>query len=353
MIARSICCGVRGGSTEMVGTSTPHGAVARQLLGERAGLLLACAARGRASRTAAWSRTTTACRAVPTVSPTTTRPGPACLAAFTAAATSPRVEVIVRCSTVVPPRVIAIGVPVARPAATSARGDLDRAVGAVEHHERDARVGVQRPVDTRVVGVDDAHLARLAAEQPDAGVRRDAGERRDAGRDVERAPWPWRAPRPRSAARRRAAGRRRTGARRDWPALAASPTILARAACDERQAVLVEGGSHLGLRRRRTPRARSTTSTSATTTSASRSSVAARSVSRSGSPGPAATNATVPSGFLRARDGAGAHVRFPSRDGRPGAPAARRSRGELAPDGLRVAGRAGDRRPHLGEAVDR
>ena len=55
-----------------------------------------------------------------TTSPTTTTPGPACLAFLTSVATSSSVVMMERCSTVVPPRVMIIGVSPGRPAVISA-----------------------------------------------------------------------------------------------------------------------------------------------------------------------------------------------------------------------------------------
>ena len=108
-IAFSICCGVRGGSTEMVGTSSPTAPKGRSCSVTSPACSFVRGTSTRQPNSGLVSNQSRFGRAF-TAAPTTMLPGPASLAAFAALATSPSVDTRVRCSTVEPARTIAIGV---------------------------------------------------------------------------------------------------------------------------------------------------------------------------------------------------------------------------------------------------
>src|SRR3954452_9875028 len=118
-MALSICCGLRGGSTEMVGTSSGT----EPKLRSRAESVPACSlVRGTSTRQPNSGLVSNQDRAVrrSTTSPITVTAGGVIRAARASSAIRPSVETTVSCSVVVPTRVMATGVSSLRPAATSA-----------------------------------------------------------------------------------------------------------------------------------------------------------------------------------------------------------------------------------------
>ena len=199
------------------------------------------------------------------------------------------------------------------------------------------------PSRRRVVGVDDAHLARLPPRSPmpayagmpvsvetPGATSKGSLALASAAASVCSAPSISGSPE-----------NRRTTA---WPALAASPTILARAACESGRPSS-SSAADLGVGDRRTPRqvddvdvGDDDVGLAQQRGGAQRQQVGVAGADRDERDG---AEGFLLGGLVRRSWCASPHGT------RPGAPAARRSAAELAPDLLRVAGRAGDRLPHL------
>ena len=115
LTARSICCGVRGGSTEIVGTSSGTAPYERSWSDSDAACSLVRGTSTRQPNSGLVSNQDSLSRQ-PTISPTTISEGASrCLVS---AATRASVEATVYCSVVVPMEVTATGVESERPAAT-------------------------------------------------------------------------------------------------------------------------------------------------------------------------------------------------------------------------------------------
>ena len=123
LTARSICCGVRGGSTAIVGTSSGTAPYSRRRCDTTAACSLVRGTSTRQPNSGLVSNHDSVSRAA-TASPTTATAGPAVLASDTPAALRsgpirPRVEATVCCALVVPSQVMANGVASGQPAAIS------------------------------------------------------------------------------------------------------------------------------------------------------------------------------------------------------------------------------------------
>ena len=123
LTARSICWGVRGGSTAIVGTSSGTAPYSRSRCDTTAACSLVRGTRIRQPNSGLVSNHDSSSRAA-TASPTTAMAGPLVLARDTPAALRsgpmrPRVETTVCCALVVPSQVMANGVVSGQPAATS------------------------------------------------------------------------------------------------------------------------------------------------------------------------------------------------------------------------------------------
>ena len=176
LTAFSIWCGVRGGSTEIVGTTCGDRAVLGEPRDHRARPAPWCAARAPASRTAAWSRTRSRRRAAPRPPRRRRSPGRSSRAAGSASATSPRVQRTVRWLTVVPCEVTATGV-----CGSAAGRQQPRGGGRRRRRRRPAppawssAAGVRGPVDLGAVRVH-------ARATPDGAGRGQRDARRRRGR---------------------------------------------------------------------------------------------------------------------------------------------------------------------------
>ena len=115
----SICCGLRGGSTEIVGTSSGTAPYPRRRVVSEPACSLVRGTSTRQPNSGLVSNQDRASRRL-TTSPTTVTAGGDIRAARASTAMCSRVEVTVACSVVVPTRVIATGVWGSRPASTSA-----------------------------------------------------------------------------------------------------------------------------------------------------------------------------------------------------------------------------------------
>ena len=173
---------MRGGSTEMVGTT----AACAPWCSSRAIVEPDCSlVRGTSTsqpNSGLVSNHDSVSRMV-TVDPTTASTGkrPSAIVADAA----PRVVTTVRCSVLVPRSVTATGVSASRPAATRASSDLGGAVGLAQDDDGDARVDRTGEVVAPRTGDDDVHAGRRARGQRHPGVRRHRGDRADAGHDLE------------------------------------------------------------------------------------------------------------------------------------------------------------------------
>ena len=131
LTARSICCGVRGGSTAIVGTSSGTAPYSRRRCDTMAACSLVRGTRTRQPNNGLVSNHDSRSRAA-TASPTTAMAEPLVLArdtpaAFRSGPTRPRVETTVCCALVVPSQVMASRVASGQPAAISI---LARSAGA-------------------------------------------------------------------------------------------------------------------------------------------------------------------------------------------------------------------------------
>ena len=115
----SICSGLRGGSTEMVGTSSGTAPYSRTRRDSEPACSLVRGTRTRQPKSGLVSNHDSVSRRLTTL-PMTVIAGGEMRAARASAAMSASVEMTVDCSVVVPTRVIATGVSAERPAATSA-----------------------------------------------------------------------------------------------------------------------------------------------------------------------------------------------------------------------------------------
>ena len=135
-----------------------------------------CAARGRPSRTAAWSRTTTASRAGRRSDPTTASTGKRPSDMTPAASAS--VVTVVRCSVLVPRSVTATGVERVAPGGDERLEGDDGLVGLADDDDGDRRVDDRGEVADLAAGGEDVDPRGGGRGQRDARVRRHGRDRR-------------------------------------------------------------------------------------------------------------------------------------------------------------------------------